>query len=845
MAAGLSHKDTILIWNDAVLTADKGPQHYEAALQTLLQIENPAAKILFNIGHINLATGHLAGAVQALKSCTEKDPHMAIGHFQLGLCYYRQGKYADSKAAYEKAIKCLRGNKFIDYKQLGMVYKLYDCEVKHNMALSYSKMLTTPDIAIQVLEVALQGKVEAKHNAIGTAITKLQQGNTFDPFTVPSSTMFRPPPSKVANLKNIDYLGKAKVVSELTVPETANAGRRSPSPLPPSKPLPVPANVFRPISPITASPRLSPSSNPSSPLDSTSPAAGLVKLKDNLVMWNEGIMEYDQKNYTEALDRFLKIAEPSAKILFNMASLQVRLGQTDAATNTLQSAIAKDQHLAIAHCLLGNLYCKVNRADDAWRQYEKCLECFRSNKSIDYKQLGMTYKLYQCEVLYNQAFTYAKLGEVDWCTKLLGDAQKCKLEEKHSFIDTAYDNYRQGTLFNILDLPVNLVFRPPKDKVTNLKKQDYLGKQKVVSELKLDKKPPTPPPPQFNNNIHDGELYLPMAPGPLKKENTYAPPVRPPKPQSSRPNIPSAPPPVRSPDIPTAPPPVRSTDIPSAPPVRSSSLTGHNSVDRSPSPLPPGRPPPQVPVLQRQDSFDSDPDEDRFEDEYKSKPVPLPVPLARRFSASNPLPPAPAESPAGSPDIPRRPPPGRPSPIPTSSPSRGSPVPPGRSVPNPIRQASFDRPVPQPPRQINTPPSTPPPQRPSQAIADEGRVRKISLGPPSKPVPSSPRRSPVPSESPRNSPARERKISSGPPPKPVPPSPHRKSPGLPERKPPAPPPPTSISTPPAAPPLPPQGREVPLPPSKALPKPMPPSRSMPLRPARPLVTNGSKSTSIG
>ncbi len=64
MAGALSHKDTILIWNDAVLALDKGPQHYETVLQTLMSIENPAAKILFDIGHVNLATGHLQGAVE-------------------------------------------------------------------------------------------------------------------------------------------------------------------------------------------------------------------------------------------------------------------------------------------------------------------------------------------------------------------------------------------------------------------------------------------------------------------------------------------------------------------------------------------------------------------------------------------------------------------------------------------------------------------------------------------------------------------------------------------------------------------------------------------------------------
>ena len=111
---------------------------------------------------------------------------------------------------------------------------------------------------------------------------------------------------------------------------------RGPSPTPPAKSPPV--NTFRPISPnlqggppATPPSLLSPPSGSSGP--SVSPGAGLVKVRDNLISWNEGVLEYDKKNYTGALDSFLKIVEPSAKILFNMASLQVRLGQTDAATN--------------------------------------------------------------------------------------------------------------------------------------------------------------------------------------------------------------------------------------------------------------------------------------------------------------------------------------------------------------------------------------------------------------------------------------------------------------------------------------------------------------------------------
>ena len=42
----------------------------------------------------------------------------------------------------------------------------------------------------------------------------------YEPYVLPGNQLFRPPKSKVDNLKRVDYLGKHKVVSEL--PESRN-----------------------------------------------------------------------------------------------------------------------------------------------------------------------------------------------------------------------------------------------------------------------------------------------------------------------------------------------------------------------------------------------------------------------------------------------------------------------------------------------------------------------------------------------------------------------------------------------------------------------------------------------
>ena len=65
-----------------------------------------------------------------------------------------------------------------------------------------------------------------------------------------------------------------------------------------------------------------------------------------------------------------------------------------------QMVVVKDPHLAIGHFQHGNVQCQLNRPDQARRQYEKCMTSFRGHKFIDYKQLGLAYKLYEFEVGY-------------------------------------------------------------------------------------------------------------------------------------------------------------------------------------------------------------------------------------------------------------------------------------------------------------------------------------------------------------------------------------------------------------------------------------------------------------
>ena len=47
------------------------------------------------------------------------------------LIFFFLCSYSEALDDLDSAIKNLRGNLFIDYKQLGLQYKLYSCEVKN------------------------------------------------------------------------------------------------------------------------------------------------------------------------------------------------------------------------------------------------------------------------------------------------------------------------------------------------------------------------------------------------------------------------------------------------------------------------------------------------------------------------------------------------------------------------------------------------------------------------------------------------------------------------------------------------------------------------------------------
>ncbi|XP_003726751.2 uncharacterized protein LOC576602 isoform X1 [Strongylocentrotus purpuratus] len=785
-----SFKELITTWNNAVESAKSG--RWEDAFNSFLPIQDYSAKMRFNLGQVAWVLEKPQVAEENFTAAVEKDPHMALAHFQLGMVYFHLHRYNESRNSYEKAKVCLRGNRFIDYRQLGFVHKLYECEVLYNLALTYATMMNNSEYALELLDEAKKVSVEARHGPlIEKAQKRLLTNQLYEPVVLPSNQLFRPPKSKVVGLKNVDYLGKPKVVSEL--PESSNNNNETnfqPSP-----------NSFRPIyDDFSDDDDLSPTFNGgSSPTPST-----VTKMthKDTIATWYEGVLAFERGESSEALNQLNSIVDPSAKILYNIGILQKSLGQLEDANSILKEVVSRDPHLAIGHFQSGVVLGLLGRGDDAWHAFEKARETLRG-KMINYKPLGLQYKLHKCEVLHNQAWAYNELDQRDWARNQLEEARECKADPRHDKIEDSYRAFTSGRSFKLYELPKPLLFKPPKSKIDNLDRKDYLGKAKIVAKLPTVRKRSSTPPPLKTSSSLGVPVLSPRSKTPTPSSApSKALPV--PKSQSlSSPGLPDRPVPSRQPR-------------PSLPDTQAPWMMPVVTVESLQNSKPPSRPPPS-----QSGGFNFDkvlPEAPAPSREALSSPVPqrpLPVTPGRKMSSelapSRPLPSPSRLSPVPNRPLPASPgknnssdlPPSRPLPSPTRlspvpdrrgkknspelppsrqlpSPSRSSPVPdrplPQRPVPTKSSDAPLSRPLPSPKRSSPPPPDRPLPGPPRKSASPDLPQRPLILAPSDSDVPSRPlflADRPVP--------ARPGNASPELPSRPVPPPPGTDEPDLPSR----------------------------------------------------------------
>ncbi|XP_024588169.1 neutrophil cytosol factor 2 isoform X2 [Neophocaena asiaeorientalis asiaeorientalis] len=163
----MSLAETISLWNEGVQAADK--KDWKGALDAFSAVQDPHSRICFNIGCLHTILGSMPEAEKAFTKSINRDKHLAVAYFQRGMLYYQMEKYDSALKDLKEALTQLRGNQLIDYKILGLPFKLFACEKQ----------------------------------------------KLYEPVVIPVGRLFQPNEKQVAQLVKKDYLGKATVVASV------------------------------------------------------------------------------------------------------------------------------------------------------------------------------------------------------------------------------------------------------------------------------------------------------------------------------------------------------------------------------------------------------------------------------------------------------------------------------------------------------------------------------------------------------------------------------------------------------------------------------------------------------
>ncbi|XP_048099027.1 NADPH oxidase activator 1-like [Alosa alosa] len=200
-----------------------------------------------------------------------------------------------------------------------------------------------------------------------------------------------------------------------------------------------------------------------------------------LRLWDEAVKAMDVQDWKGALAKLDDIYEPTARTLFATAAAHLALGQLQPAIQALEQTIIKDERLAVGFFQRAGVLLLANRPEEALADCICAQKHMRENGVIDYRQLGLRYKLYSWQVLYNAAAVHVRMGHWDKARDILLAAAEEKGGARGGTVEAALDSISRREVLAPLLVPVGDVFRPRKEEVEQLKQRDFLGKAKVIT----------------------------------------------------------------------------------------------------------------------------------------------------------------------------------------------------------------------------------------------------------------------------------------------------------------------------------------------------------------------------
>ncbi|CAE7146265.1 unnamed protein product [Rhizoctonia solani] len=203
-----------------------------------------------------------------------------------------------------------------------------------------------------------------------------------------------------------------------------------------------------------------------------------MSLKAELEAWANALTAYDAEDFQKALELFEPISD-TARISTNIGLILATVGEHERAIQRFRQATEVDTYLAIAYFQCGVSCFLLADYESAFEQFESAFMWLRGNQAINYEQIGLKFRLYTAEILFNRGLCLLNMGRVEDAMQDLAAAQKQKSTPEHDVIDDAIKE--QGEGYTVFSIPVGVLFRPNPNKIKNLQAKDYLGKARLIS----------------------------------------------------------------------------------------------------------------------------------------------------------------------------------------------------------------------------------------------------------------------------------------------------------------------------------------------------------------------------
>ncbi|KAF7344673.1 P-type phospholipid transporter [Mycena venus] len=207
-----------------------------------------------------------------------------------------------------------------------------------------------------------------------------------------------------------------------------------------------------------------------------------LSLKAKLETWAAALKAYDQEDFETALKLFSRIPKSSI-ILTNMGLIHAALGEHEAAVERFIQATLRDSYLAVAYFQCGVSNFLLGRYDLAFRDFREALQHLRDNQTIDYEQIGLNFRLYAAEVLFNRGLCLIHLNQLDEGITDLEIARELKVTKDHEIIGDAIR--RRGKGYTVFSIPRGICYRPSEMKLANTASKDYMGEARLIAAIDL------------------------------------------------------------------------------------------------------------------------------------------------------------------------------------------------------------------------------------------------------------------------------------------------------------------------------------------------------------------------